>query len=202
MKLRILLLTTLVVLAFSCQEEEVTPISDLEDQESVVWSDKFDLVLDPVVIDPIYFDSIDIVPITPVFPPVNDSLKNIYDVTITSGTEEISGILNINAGNSFSDNFVNGAVLTVNDEEFVLIDKNVAILNGYGTFRFTFEDTDGNTLTTTLTGILGRSLNGNYTTNSNALPSRGSIKALSQGDPFRIDFGDLDLSNIVITPAQ
>lgn len=189
MKLRILFLVALVVLAFSCQEEEVTPVSDLEEQESLIWSDKFDFVLDPIVVDPL-------------FPAVDDSLKNIYDVTITSGDEEISGILDIDAGNAFSDNYVNDAVLTANGQEFVLVSKNVAIANGYGTFRFTFEDADGHTLNTTLQGTLGRSLSGNYTTNSSALPSSGSIKALSQGDPFRIDPIDLDLSNFVITPAQ
>lgn len=186
MKIRLVLFVTLALLAFSCMEEEVNPTLEIEEQESLVWSDKFDFVFTPIVTAPV----------------VNDSLKNIYDVTLRSGNDEVTGTLNIDAGNAFSANFVNGAVLTVEGEEFTLVSKNVAMSNGFGTFRFTFENEFGDVFNTTLNGVLGRSLNGSFTTDSSGVPSSGTIKALSQGDPFRIDIGNLDLSGLTLTPVK
>ena len=186
MKKNLMLLIALALLAFACEEEVITPENEIAAEESLIWSDKFDYDFGT--------------PVTS-FPQADDSLKNIYDVTLTgnSGTE-LTGILNIDAGNSFSDNFVNSAILTIGNQEFDLISKNVAIVNGLGQFRFTFGNAEGETITTTLTGTLGRSLSGGYSSNATGIPATGRINATSQGDPFRIDFDPDEI--IIITFPQ
>ncbi|MGB3463861.1 MAG: hypothetical protein WBA74_01265 [Cyclobacteriaceae bacterium] len=179
MKTRLLMLAALVVLAFSCVEEEVEPTLEISEQESLITIDKF--VIDPVITP------------NPFFPVANDSLKNIYDITLTSGAQTFEGILDIDAGNAFSDNFVNDATLTIEGEVFDLIRRNVAISNGVGSFRFVFENGDGDKITLNLNGSLGRSLGGSFSFSGTGLPSSGLVSASSQGDPFRIDLSGLVL---------
>lgn len=178
-----MLLLTLAMLAFACEEEAVLPQNEIDTEASLISIDKtFDVT--PTTGD--YDFDFDIVPIIGL-PVVNDSLKNIYDVTLTSGGTELTGILDLDVGNNFSDNFINSGTLTVGGQEFVLVDKNVGIINGFGQFRLTFENEDEDTFFSNLSGSLGRSLSGGFTSNAAGIPTSGSFSAKSQGDPFRID---------------